>query len=457
MKQYDLAVIGAGSGGLVAATSARRAGLKTVMIEKNKIGGECTHYGCVPSKALLHTSKTYHALPDNTELGLPEVALTQPLDFGKVMEKVDEIVQGIYAHETPEVFQKQGIDVIVDPAGAQFLDPGTLRAGQVQLKAKHSIICTGSSPRRVPIPGDEGVDYLHNENFWTLRELPKKLVFIGGGVISAELGQAMARLGSQVCILDRNTRILKVTNPEVGAHISQVFETEGIRLLTSAEVIRFDTPHTMLVKQAGRVIRLEADRFFMAAGRSPNVKGLGLEQAGIAYTANGIQTNEYLQTTASNIYACGDVTTTHKFTHTASYQAGICLHNILHGNSKPSDLSVLPWAIFTQPEIGHVGLSEAEARRLYGADLDIFKVDAAIDRFITDRKRGGFLQVMFAPNQQVVGAQAIGAHAGEWIQLLTLAIRHRISAKEMADTIFSYPTYSEIVKKAFTRFLRTKN
>lgn len=455
MKQYDTIVIGAGSGGLVAATTAHRKGLKTALIEKNKIGGECTHYGCIPSKALINTSKAYHSLKKMDSLGL-SVNIPKP-DFGTIMDKVDDIVQGIYIHETPEVFQDQGIDVFVDKSGAQFIDTHTITIGDETLQAKYFVICTGSSPVIPNIEGIAQVNILHNENFWRLRTHPGKIVFIGGGVISVEIGQSLARLGCEVTIMEINSRILKVTDEEIGIYLTQQIQKEGVQLVTDSTPVRFTDKNTMLYTLNGEENTIKADYFFVATGRLPNTNGMELKKAGIDYTPKGIVTNEYLQTTMPHIYACGDVTTPLKFTHTASHQANICIDNILNGNSKLNDLSVLPWAIFTDPEIGHVGLSEKEANEKYGkGNISVFKVDANIDRFITDRKTGGMIKVIFNKQDLVVGAEAAGAHAGEWIQLLTIVIKNKIPAQQMADTIFAYPTYSEIVKKAFSRYMRTK-
>ena len=194
---------------------------------------------------------------------------------------------------------------------------------------------------------------------------------------------------------------------------------------------------------------------FAALGRTPNVGGMDLELAGVAYDANGVKTNQYLQTTVDNIYACGDVTARMKFTHTASRQAEICIENTLEGDHTVMDVSVLPWAIFMDPEIAHVGMSEAEARRKHGG-VQVFRVDATVDRFITESKTAGFLKVVMDENDAILGADAIGAHSGEWIQLVTMAMKNKLPITSFYDTIFIYPTFSEIVKKAFTRFLRTK-
>ena len=456
MKQYDVIVIGAGSGGLVAATTAHRKGLKTALIEKNKIGGECTHYGCVPSKALINAAKQYYSLDTMAQVG---VSVEKPkANFGAIMEQVDAIVQDIYNHEKPEVFQNMGIDVYVDKSGAQFTDGNTITIGDETLQAKHFVICTGSSPRIPTIEGMDSVSILHNENFWELREHPKKIVFIGGGVISVEIGQSLARLGCDVAILDRNARILKVTDEEIGTYLSDKIQEEGVQIIANANVIKFDDKNTLRYTVNGNEETVIADYFFLAAGRLPNVNGMNLEKANVEYTDRGIVSNDYLQTSNPAIYACGDVTTPLKFTHTASHQANICIDNIIDGNHKKNDLSILPWAIFTEPEIGHVGMTEREAKEKYGeGNIHIFKVDANIDRFITDRKTGGMLKVIFNNDDLVLGAEAVGTHAGEWIQLFTTIIKNKIKAQQMADTIFAYPSYSEIVKKAFSRYVRSKS
>ncbi|MBK8501534.1 MAG: NAD(P)/FAD-dependent oxidoreductase [Saprospiraceae bacterium] len=292
--------------GLVAATTAHRKGLKTALIEKNKIGGECTHYGCVPSKALINTSKAYHGLRKMSSLGI-SVDLPKP-DFREIMEKVDEIVQGIYKHEKPEVFQDQGIDVFVNKSGAKFIDEHTITVGDEIINAKNFVICTGSSPRLLDVEGIDQVKMLHNENFWELREKPDSIVFIGGGVISTELAQALNRLDCSVSIIDRNSRILKVTEEEIGGYLCDKLKNEGLTILTDASPLRFEDKNTLEYLQNGEKKKIEADYFFTAAGRLPNVKGLQLENAAVEYTNQGITTNEFLQSTASHIYASGDVT-----------------------------------------------------------------------------------------------------------------------------------------------------
>ncbi|TFH48090.1 MAG: FAD-dependent oxidoreductase, partial [Lysobacterales bacterium] len=237
MKHYDFAVIGAGSGGLVVATSALRRGAKVALLEKNKIGGECTHAGCIPSKTLLNSARVYQAFKNAASLGLPVIDVAKDLQFARVMEHVDEVVQGIYAHEIPQVWQDMGIDVYVDLTGAQFIDKHHLQIGGEVIESDYTVIATGSSPSPAKKVGTGPLEYLNNENFWHLREMPAAITFLGGGVIAAELGQALARFGSEVTIVDRNPRILKVVDEEVGSLATRIFQEEGMRLITDSEVV----------------------------------------------------------------------------------------------------------------------------------------------------------------------------------------------------------------------------
>jgi pyruvate/2-oxoglutarate dehydrogenase complex dihydrolipoamide dehydrogenase (E3) component len=458
MKKYDLVVIGAGSGGLVAALSGNRRGAKTALIEKNKIGGECTHYGCVPSKTLINSTRLFHSMKKAELYGLPTINVTGNAVFENVMKHVDDVVQEIYEHEQPEIFQNLGIDVFVHPTGACFLDPHTIQIGDDVVVAEHFIISTGSSPRMASHKGSKTLQFIDNQNFWDLRKQPKSVVFLGGGVISAEIGQSLARFGSNVTIIDRNDRILKVLDEDVGKIAVDFLKKDGIKIITNSEITSCMQVSKGNIKisldQQGQVTEMKAEEIFAALGRTPNIDGLDLENAGVEYSNYGVITNEYLQTRAPHIYACGDVATRAKFTHIASYQAEICIENILSGNTKKNDLSIVPWAIFMDPEIGHVGLSEKEARIVH-KDLNIFRVDTnSVDRFKTAGETEGFLKIVMDQNDVILGADAIGIHAGEWIQFFTLAIKQKLSIKSLADMIFIYPTFSEIVKKGITRYLR---
>jgi pyruvate/2-oxoglutarate dehydrogenase complex dihydrolipoamide dehydrogenase (E3) component len=460
MKRYDIAVIGAGSGGLKAASLAKQQGARVALLEKNKIGGECTHTGCIPSKTFIHSAKVFHAMRNAALLGLPQLDSDGVLDFAAVMEHVDSVVQDVYLHEWPFQPQDSGVDVIVHPSGAQFMNAHEIQIGGETLRAEHSIICTGSSPAQPPTAGARQLVFLDNESFWKIRELPRSIVFLGGGIIAAELGQSLARFGSQVTIIGRNPRFIKAADKDVSTLAAEILQREGVRIYTSAEVSYCETLDdgrtNICVNRPDGKTEVAAEVIFAALGRVPNVSGLQLENAGVEYdTRRGIHTNPYLQTTAESIYACGDVTTEAKFTHTAGYQATVYVKNILQGNKIVNDLSVLPWAIFMDPEVAHVGLNEEQAREKMGA-VQVVRVDATLDRFVTENKIEGFLKVVLDEQDRVVGADAIGAHAGEWIQLIALAIKHNLSPQDFSNTIVAYPTHGDIARKAFNKLLDSK-
>lgn len=463
-NQYDIVIIGAGGGGITSAFEAQRRGAKVALLEKHKIGGECTHSGCVPSKALIDVAKHYQAAVESTKHGLHQLDPATGFEFSRAMEHVKSIIDGVYAHEQPKRFNDLGIDTFINTTGASFVDAHTVQIGDDQVTGDNIIITTGSAPRLLPTEGDQPVPFLNNENFWDIRELPEKIAFLGGGVISAELGQSLARFGSEVTIIDRNDRILGSVDPEIAGHLIGLFEEQGIEMITNAnaQVCSTDADGKICIDieegpEGDKTQRkLTVDQLFIAIGRVPNINGLNLEAAGIEYTRHGVTVNDKKQTSVDHIYAIGDVASRAKFSHVANYQGELVVRNILDGGDRRVDLSSLPWAIFSDPEIGHVGMTEADAREIHGDAVQISRVDAATDRFITDSKVGGMIKVVMDGDDTILGATGVGAHAGEWIQILTLAVKQQMKIQDIASTIFAYPTYAEVVKKSGSRFLRTK-
>lgn len=455
---YDIVIVGAGGGGITAAFEAQRRGAKVALLEKHKIGGECTHSGCVPSKALIDVAKHYHAIESATKHGLHSVDVKSGFEFKRAMEHVKSIIDSVYAHEQPKRFNDMGIDTYIHHSGASFIDGHTVQIGDDTVSGENIIIATGSGPVLLPTDPENPVQMLNNENFWELREQPETIAFLGGGVISAELGQALAHFGTKVKIIDRNSRILSAIDPEIGQYLIDVFDNMGIEMITDANatVCSRDSSGKICVdiEQGGNTAsKILVDELFVAIGRVPNINGLNLEAAGIEYTRHGVNVNEKMQTNVPHICAIGDVASKAKFSHVANYQGEIVVQNILNVSDRSIELTALPWAIFSDPEIGHVGMSEAEAREQY-TGIQTFKVDAATDRYITDSKQGGFLKIVMDSENRILGATGVGAHAGEWIQCLTLPVKLGLKAEDIADTIFAYPTYAEIVKKACSRFLR---
>ncbi|MEM7258775.1 MAG: NAD(P)/FAD-dependent oxidoreductase [Pseudomonadota bacterium] len=459
MTDYDIVIIGAGGGGITAAFEAQRRGAKVALLEKHKIGGECTHSGCVPSKALIDVAKHYHAMQNSHLHGLGKIDAGAAFDFRTAMEHVNSIIDGIYAHEQPERFNNLGIDTFISDTGGSFIDSNTVSIGGQSITGENIIISTGSAPRPLPTEGDNPVEFLTNENFWGLREQPESVAFLGGGVISAELGQALARFGTRVTIIDRGPRVLSVVDDEIADYLISIFDDMGIEMITHADASVCSTDSDgkvcLQIESGEQSSTLKVDKLFVAIGRVPNLTGLNLDNAGVEYTRHGVIVNDKMQTSSESIYAVGDVASRSKFSHVANYQSEIVVRNILGDGSRVIDINPLPWAIFTDPEVGHVGLTEDQARQQYKG-VQTFKVDAATDRFITDTKTGGFLKIVMDADNRIIGASGVGAYAGEWVQFFTLAIKQQLRAEDIADTIFSYPTYAEVAKKACSRFLRTR-
>ena len=413
---------------------------------------------------MIDVAKTYHAIETAPKHGLHEVDVASGFEFSRAMEHVKSIVDGVYAHEQPERFHKMGIDTYIHDSGATFVDANTVQIGDDQVTGDNFIITTGSGPRMLPTEGDEPVPFLNNENFWDIRELPETIAFLGGGVISAELGQSLARFGSKVTIIDRGDRILRSVDPDIAGYLIDQFAEQGIEMITDADAtvcstdadgkICIDIEEGPEGEKTPR--KLVVDHLFLAIGRVPNINGLNLEAAGVEYTRHGVTVDDQMQTSASHIWAIGDVASRAKFSHVANYQGERVVRNILDGGGRTMDLTALPWAIFSDPEIGHVGMTEADAREIHGDAVQTFSVDAATDRFITDTKVGGMIKVVMDADNTILGATGVGAHAGEWIQILTLAVRLGLKSEDIAETIFAYPTYTEVVKKSASRFLRTK-
>ncbi len=459
-NKYDLVILGAGGGGITAAFEAQRRGAKVALLEKHKIGGECTHSGCVPSKALIDVAKHFHSIDSSSKHGLHSVDVKSGFEFKRAMEHVKSIIDGVYAHEQPKRFNDLGIDTYINESGASFVDEHTVEIGGEKVTGDNIIIATGSGPRLLPTNADKPVTMLNNENFWELRDQPESIAFLGGGVISAELGQSLARFGTKVKLIDRHTRILGAVDPDISQYLIDVFSDMGIEMITGANatVCSNDSDGKICIdieQGEGNKSTLLVDELFVAIGRVPNLNGLNLEAAGIEYTRHGVTVNEKMQTSVAHICAVGDVASRAKFSHVANYQAERVVRNMLNAEDNMTDLTALPWAIFTDPEIGHVGMTEAQAKEKYQG-VQTFSVDAATDRFITDSKTGGFLKIVMDSENRILGGTGIGVHAGEWVQCLTLAVKMGLKAEDIADTIFAYPTYAEIVKKSCSRFLRTK-
>jgi dihydrolipoamide dehydrogenase len=448
---YNVVVLGAGSGGLVVAYIAATLRAKVALVEKDKMGGDCLNTGCVPSKAFLRSAKVLREARQAEAWGF--TSATIDFDFAQVMERVQNIIQRVAPHDSEERYRALGVEVFKDDA--KLLDPYRVKVQDKILTAKNVVIATGARPLLPPIPGLEEVQPLTSKTVWNIRELPPRLVVVGGGPIGCELAQAFARFGSQVTLIEGMSRLLLKEDPEVSELIKTRFKEEGITVLTGHMVEAFQAQQdqkVVICNCDGQEIHIECDEILMALGRKANVKGFGLEELGVELRSDGtIEVDEFLRTNYPNIYAVGDVTGPYQFTHAASHQAWYASVNSLFSPLKKFkvDYRVMPWTTFTDPEVARVGLNETEAQE-QGVPYEVTHYDLAdLDRAITDGADSGFVKVLTPPGKDtLLGVTIVGAHAGETLAEFVLAMKHGIGLNKILGTIHTYPTFSEANKFA---------
>jgi dihydrolipoamide dehydrogenase len=451
----NLVVIGAGSAGLVSAYIAAAVKAKVTLVEKHRMGGDCLNTGCVPSKALIRTTKLLAQIRRAQEFGIKSASAE--FDFADVMERVQRVVRTIEPHDSVERYSGLGVECL--QGEAKITSPWTVEVktatGTQSLTTHAIVIAAGGRPFVPLIPGIEDTDYLTSDTVWDLRELPKRLVVLGGGPIGCELAQCFARLGSQVTQVEMLPRLLIREDPEIAQMVADHFKAEGIAVLTGhkATAIRVENGEKVLVAERdGQDVRVAFDKLLVAVGRIANTQGYGLEELGIPVTkARTVETNEYLQTLYPNIYACGDVAGPYQFTHTASHQAWYAAVNALFGRFRRfrADYSVIPWATFTDPEVARVGLNEIEAKeKNVPYEVTTYGLEH-LDRAITDEEAHGVVKVLTAPGtDKVLGATIAGEHAGDLIVEYISAMRHGIGLNKILGTIHIYPTLAEANKYA---------
>jgi pyruvate/2-oxoglutarate dehydrogenase complex dihydrolipoamide dehydrogenase (E3) component/uncharacterized membrane protein YdjX (TVP38/TMEM64 family) len=451
----NMVVIGAGSAGLVSAYIAAAVKAKVTLVEKHRMGGDCLNTGCVPSKALIRTARLLSQIRRHKEFGLKDARAE--VDFAAVMERVQGVIRAIEPHDSVARYTSLGVECI--EGEAKILSPWEVEvrtaAGTSTLTTRAIVIAAGARPLVPPIPGLEKVEVLTSDTVWNLRELPRRLVVLGGGPIGSELAQAFARLGAQVTQVEMLPRLLVREDPEVSEMVRRRFEADGIQVLTghrAKKVEVVDGRKLLICEHEGQSIQVEFDALLCAVGRVPNTAGYGLEALGIPLTkARTVETNEYLQTLYPNIYACGDVAGPYQFTHTAAHQAWYAAVNALFGGLRKfrADYSVIPWATFTDPEVARVGLNESEAKeRGIAHEVTTYGIDD-LDRAIADGEAHGLVKVLTVPGKdRILGATIVGEHAGELIVEFIAAMKHGIGLNKVLGTIHIYPTFAEANKYA---------
>jgi len=446
--ERNLVVIGAGSAGLVSAYIAAAVRAKVTLVEKHRMGGDCLNTGCVPSKALLRSAKLAWQIRNAERYGIRHAGAEA--DFADVMERVQRVIRTVEPHDSAERYESLGVECI--RGEAKITSPWTVEVDGRVLTTRAIVIAAGARPIVPPIPGIEAAMVLTSDNLWTLRELPPRLVVLGGGPVGCELAQAFARFGSKVAQVEMLPRLLAREDPEVSEMIRARFVDEGVEVLTGHRAVRCEGPRVLVCEHAGHERRLEFDALLCAVGRIPNTSGFGLEALGIPVTAaRTVETNEYLQTLYPNIYACGDVAGPYQFTHTASHQAWFAAVNALFGGLRRFrvDYSVIPWATFTDPEVARVGLNETDAKAQNIAyETTVYRIDE-LDRAIADEAGYGMVKVLTVPGKdRILGATVVAEHAGELIAELISAMKHRIGLNKILGTIHIYPTLAEANKYA---------
>lgn len=435
ISEYDFAVIGAGSGGLPAAEFATKLGLKVALIEKYRIGGDCTWAGCVPSKALLKAAKVAHHARTASDYGI--VTQSPTIDMKTVRKYVQQAITSVYQHETPEYLSEVGLTVY--EGYARFLDNTTIQVADQLIRAKKFLITTGASPDIPPITGIESVEYFTYEKLFENERLPNHLIVLGAGPVGAEMSQAYRRFGAKVTLIDRG--ILPEQDREAARVILKVFVNEGIHFIQGLATEVYRIQDKIFVKVESRVI--EGDMLLLATGRKPNVASLNLESAGVDYSKAGIIVDSSLRTTASNIYAAGDVLGGLQFTHLAGWQGVQAARNALLPGAERSVNKPVPYAIFTDPEVAHVGLTEEQACERFGQGLRVAHLNLRrSDRAICENNLEGFLKIMHKASGKILGATIVANRAGESITEFVLAIEQGLKLDDLAESIHVYPSYS---------------
>jgi pyruvate/2-oxoglutarate dehydrogenase complex dihydrolipoamide dehydrogenase (E3) component len=445
--EFDICVIGAGSGGLVVAAGGATLGAKVALIEKHKMGGDCLNYGCVPSKALLKSAKVAHLMrtADHYAIGAAQPQVSLPA----VMRRVAQVIKGIEPNDSPERFRGLGVEVIF--GHGRFQDAHTVTAGERTITARNFVIATGSRPGVPPIAGLDSVPFLTNETVFELNQDVPSLIVIGAGPIGSELAQAFCRLGSAVTVVDLALQNLPREDAELAAIVRAQMERDGVKFHLGVTPSRVEGAagniELYLKNKEGNEIKLSATHLLVAAGRKMNIEDLGLDAAGVAVEKGRIVSDARLRTTQKHIYVCGDAAGALQFTHVAEHHAGVVLRNAIFKLPAKAQTQNIPWCTFTEPELARVGLSETEAKAQNVAHkVYVFPYEEN-DRARAESETEGCAKLVTDPKGRILGAAIVGAHAGELIAEYALAIAKGMKAADLSGVIHTYPTFAQINRR----------
>jgi pyruvate/2-oxoglutarate dehydrogenase complex dihydrolipoamide dehydrogenase (E3) component len=451
----DICVIGAGAAGLTVAAAAAAFGVSVVLVEKARMGGDCLYTGCVPSKALLAAARHVQTIREASDFGI--IAGVPEVNFAAVMAHVREVIASIEPNDSAERFTGLGVTVL--RGHASFMDRQSLMVEGFEIRARRFVVATGSRPAIPPIENIDAVPYLTNETVFELKRCPGHLIIVGAGPIGLEMAQAFRRLGSEVTLLEAE-RALANDDPELSALLLESLRSEGIDIREGAAVTRVGRRGRSGVRvtlgEGRQAAHVDGTHLLVAAGRQPVLENLGLKEAGVAFDKSGIKVNSRMRTRNRRIYAIGDVAGGPQFTHWAGYQAGLVVRSILFRFGGKLRRHMLPWVTFTDPELAHVGLTEAEARRRY-RNVQILRWPfSENDRAQTERSTRGLVKVIVNQGGRILGADILGRDAGELIAPYVIAVGGRLSVKSFVDGVFPYPTRSEAARRAAIAFYAPK-
>jgi len=455
---YDIGILGGGSAGLTIAAGAARFGAKTLLIDKEgRLGGDCLHYGCVPSKTLIKTAHVYHLMKNASQFGLPLHEI-KPVDFRDISERIKSVIATIEKHDSVDRFC--GLGAKVEFGNAVFRDEHTVSLNGNDITAKNWVIATGSSPAIPKIEGLQQTPFITNRDIFYLDHLPKSMIVLGAGPISTEMAQAFCRLGTEVTVIQRSSRILGKEDKDMAEAVMQNLASEGVKYYLNTSVLSvkdLGSEREMTVKfKDGKTGVIRGEVVLVALGREPNLRGLGLENAGVEYDSKGLKLDNRLKTTQKHIFGAGDVTGRYLFTHAAGYEGGVVLTNAILHLPRKADYNFFPWCTYTDPELANIGMNETAAREAglkYAVWTEEFRMN---DRGLAEGEGLGRIKLILDEKEKPLGVQILGLHAGELISEWVAALNGGVKLSVVAGAVHPYPTLAEINKRVVGNYFSGK-
>ena len=458
---YDIGIIGGGAGGLTVAAGAAQLGAKTLLIEKEKeLGGDCLHFGCVPSKTLIKSAHVYHLMKNAESFGLPKIDVP-PVEFGNVSKRVKAVIRTIQHHDSVERFC--GLGAQVEFGHPNFTDEHAIRLNGKNYTAKSWVIASGSSAFIPPIKGLDRTPYITNREIFYLDHLPKSMIVLGAGPIGVEMAQAFNRFGTAVTVVDMVPQILPKDDSDLTNEVMEILSAEGVKFYTNHSIEAANdlgSEREVIVRDKtgkdGNTLSLKAEALLVALGRVANVEGLGLETIGVEHDRRGVKVDQRMRTNHKHIYAVGDVNGGFKFTHTASYEGGIVVSNAVFHLPRKADFTYIPWCTFTDPPLGNIGMNETMARKA-GVDYTVWTEEFKDnDRSQAEGEKTGKIKMILNEKEKPIGVQILGPHAGDLLAEWVAVLNGKVKLATLAAAVHPYPTIGEINKRVAGNFLSPK-